>query len=162
MQHFGFQGVPISNSSTSWTVFPVDKIPDHPSQIKTGVSQLLLPAFKAPTPAELAYVISLHTSSGIEVPANPVMIAANSSTTRTHDATSNGPANASRCSIEQFPDKFRWIEDIQCYNFVDLTVEVIKSYPSNERIELYVTDYTENKQLYNRIQTDEGRDGDEH
>ncbi|KAL2373083.1 telomere-binding alpha subunit central domain-containing protein [Blastomyces gilchristii SLH14081] len=60
--------------------------------------------------------------------------------------------------------KFSLIKDASCGIFVDLVVQVVKTYPEDyQRFLLYVTDYTQNKQLFNYSSEESGpRDGDEY
>ncbi|KLJ11655.1 hypothetical protein EMPG_13162 [Blastomyces silverae] len=60
--------------------------------------------------------------------------------------------------------KFTLIKDASCGIFVDLVVQVVKTYPEDyQRFLLYVTDYTQNKQLFNYASEEGGsRDGDDY
>ncbi|OJD23246.1 hypothetical protein ACJ73_05397 [Blastomyces percursus] len=60
--------------------------------------------------------------------------------------------------------KFSLIKDASCGIFIDLVVQVVKTYSEDyQRFLLYVTDYTQNKQLFNYVSEEGGaRDGDEY
>ncbi|PSK42871.1 hypothetical protein B9Z65_6825 [Elsinoe australis] len=63
-------------------------------------------------------------------------------------------------------DKFGLIKDIQVAKFYDMVVEVVKIFPVKfaDYVEVYVTDYTSNRELYDYPTPEEmdrnGRDGD--
>ncbi|KAG5291250.1 telomere-binding alpha subunit central domain-containing protein [Histoplasma capsulatum G186AR] len=65
-------------------------------------------------------------------------------------------------SIQRGRPKFSLIRDLSCGTFVDLVVQVVKTYAEDyQRFLLYVTDYTQNKQLFNYTAEEGGpRDGD--
>ncbi|OAX78529.1 hypothetical protein ACJ72_07161, partial [Emergomyces africanus] len=60
--------------------------------------------------------------------------------------------------------KFSLIKDLTYGTFVDLIVQVVKTFPEDyQRFLLYVSDYTQNKQLFNYALNEGGsRDGDEY
>lgn len=61
------------------------------------------------------------------------------------------------------PRRFSLIKDVTMDTFVDLVVQVVKTFYEGERLLLYVTDYSSNKALFNysRNIDESGRDGDE-
>lgn len=76
------------------------------------------------------------------------------------------PEQAKRAKPSSFGLKFRKISEVHEGNFADLCVQVVKAYPTNGYTELYVTDYTENKDVYHYLPPEaEGepqREGDEY
>lgn len=63
-----------------------------------------------------------------------------------------------------FGQKFRLIKDVRHRDFSDLCAQVVKSFPGQYGMELYVTDYTENKEVFfyapPEMEAKEQRDGD--
>jgi hypothetical protein len=47
-------------------------------------------------------------------------------------------------------DKFSLVKDLSTGTFVDLVVHVVKTFPEDSMFQLYVTDYTVNKELFHR------------
>jgi hypothetical protein len=66
-------------------------------------------------------------------------------------------------STSRLKDKFSLIKDANYGTFVDIVGQVVRTYPDDPRFTLYVTDYTQNKELFNySLDSDnESRDGDE-
>ena len=86
---------------------------------------------------------------------------------RSHELLSraaNSPAAVVTASKPR--DKFSLVQNIQADKFSDIIAEVVKTYPLDDRQELYVTDYTSNNELFNYLQSAdegdrEGREGDD-
>lgn len=58
-------------------------------------------------------------------------------------------------------DKFRLIKDAALHTYVDLVGQVVKTFSEYDKYILYVTDYTEHRQLYDYAMVCEGHAGDE-
>jgi protection of telomeres protein 1 len=141
-------------------VFHVKDIPEKFSPAEPLFPHQLCRGIKEPTPQELSYAVYLHTSSHIEIPANPVNLPLQSNDL---NANANISATFEFVSDERSYEKTSLIENVERQKFYDLTVQVVKVYSASlDRVELYVTDYTENEGLYNYGQKAEGRDGDDH
>lgn len=71
------------------------------------------------------------------------------------------PRTSSR--IQSSPRKLSLIKDLTVNTYVDLVVQVVKTYHEGKKFLLYVTDYTNNKALfdYAQVPDESGRDGDE-
>lgn len=154
----------LSSFSSSWAVFPQTSIPQHLSstQLQLGC----IKEAKAPEPilAEKRYAVTLcnlreRSTYSVPVPYMP----------RTDSATTGCPS-ATGDTAGTFPgrkDKFSLIKDVVVDAYYDLTAQVIKTYSAQGCLELYVSDYTPNKLLYNyewgcEGENGIGRDGDEY
>ena len=147
----------LSTRGTSWVVFPADTIPDKAPlsavQLKNVKEARALP----PTPSEMSYAISL----------------CNSRDRSTFTASAAPPTGSAVISIPpgtpstvQWRDKFSLVKDVNVDTFYNLVGQVVKLYPCNGRVELYITDYTGNCLLWNQLEPDDenrsGREGDEY
>jgi protection-of-telomeres protein 1 len=104
-------------------------------------------AFPRPSKAEQMYALSLKQLTP------SVVSAANTSNTT---AISAGPAVGRADGPPSRNTKFRLIQSVNYNDYCDIVVEVIKKFPnSNGNMELYVTDYTPNNNLYNYPDPDE-------
>ncbi|OCL03931.1 hypothetical protein AOQ84DRAFT_226728 [Glonium stellatum] len=160
---FGLIG--LSNRSTEAIVFPADSIPvPELKDAIAGRRQLLShqaspQGCRPPTLAEQLYAIALHA---LEPPgASPLFPSsypsASASTTRASQASKAIPFIKN--------NKFALIKDIGPKQYVDLVGEVVKFYPGMGEIDIYITDYTENRLLYlyqtpEELSKGDGRDGD--
>ncbi|KAK2810288.1 hypothetical protein FQN50_003019 [Emmonsiellopsis sp. PD_5] len=110
-----------------------------------------------PNPSERAYALFMIGGAGptrqsSSVPPQPAV------------TTTTTPARTAAVQKAKAPvrRKFSLIKDLAYNTFVDLIVQVVKTYPEDyQRFQLYVTDYTENKQLFNYSEDSHSRDGDE-
>lgn len=95
----------------------------------------------------------LNREEGLELPQK----------SRTPSPEKNVMAPRPNVRIQGAPRKFSLIRDITVDTFVDLVVQVVKTFYEGERFLLYVTDYTSNKALFNysRNSDENGRDDDE-
>ncbi|KAK2739612.1 hypothetical protein FQN55_009348 [Onygenales sp. PD_40] len=128
------------------------------SNQKAGPWIIKHPQATDPNPSERAYALFLmgggsagpdRQSSGVPPP-QPVTTTPAARTVVVQKATA--PVRT----------KFSLIKDLAYGTFVDLIVQVVKTYPEDyQRFQLYVTDYTENKQLFNYSEDSHSRDGDE-
>ena len=82
----------------------------------------------------------------------------------TSASSSVGPSPSGTASAGKiWRDKFSLIKDLQAETFSDLVGQVVKLYSSNDRVELYITDYTANSLLwlYEWGEDDDGKAGRE-
>lgn len=131
----------LSTLTTRWTVFPVVSIPE---KAPSGLLNLKYLSVKSQTPTQeqMKYAIDLCNSRARD-PYDASASATNSTSTPTSTAaTSNTPSFGRR-------DKFALIKDVQLDTFYDLVGQVVKIYPGNGVVELYLTDYTPHPLLYN-------------
>lgn len=146
----------LSTRGTSWVVFPAESIP-----AKAPLSAVQLKSVRdtrglAPNISEMHYAISL----------------CNSRDRSTFTASSSPPTGSSLTpvlnapSIVQGRDKFSLIKDVNVDTFYNLVGQVVRLYPTNDRVELYITDYTWNSLLWNNPEPDDesgsGQEGDEY
>lgn len=146
----------MSNWGTSWVVFPAASIP-----AKAPLSAVLLKHAKdsrslVPTLSEMQYAISL----------------CNSRDRSTFTAPSSSPTGLARTPLLDAPstvqgrDKFSLVKDVKIETFYNLIGQVVKLFPSNGNVELYITDYTGNPMLYHYPEPDDedgsGREGDKY
>lgn len=114
------------------------------------------PGSKALSVEEQAYANTLvesviHFSSTASV---------TSSTRRKGHAKSSTPNEYRKQAIAKPKDKFSLIKDLSAHTFADLAVHVVKMFYLDERVHLYVTDYTVNKSLFDYgDQSDEENEG---
>ncbi|KZF26547.1 hypothetical protein L228DRAFT_272435 [Xylona heveae TC161] len=149
----------LSSSWSHWTVFPASTIPVELNPKEPSIPHCRSQRVRVPpSPAECLYAVQLCNSqdrSQFTVPAEvPASL---------EKPDSNGRV------ITAFPakDKFSLVKDVEVGSFYDLVGEVIRIFSGNSVIEMYVTDYTQNYNLYNyRWVHDKedatSRDGDEY
>lgn len=128
-----------NTDNVSWAVF---RQQDGPGSLGMPVYS---PGSKALSVEEQTYANTLvesivHFSSTASV---------TSSTRRKGQAESSSTPSESRQQAKALPkDKFSLIKDLSAHTFADLAVHVIKMYYQDDRVHLYVTDYTVNKLLF--------------
>lgn len=142
--------VGLSTRATSWVVFPAESIPvKAPSSTVLPLKSVKLARGFAPTTSEMHYAITLCNSrdrSTFTTPSSPPT----GLTIKTipFDAPSTLPSR----------DKFSLIKDVNVDTFYNLVGQVVKLYPNNGRVELYVTDYTKNCLVWDYPEPDNGND----
>ncbi|KAI4153452.1 MAG: hypothetical protein L6R39_001569 [Caloplaca ligustica] len=116
----------LSTIGTNWTVFPAASIPEKET---SGPLKYLPIKGSAPTRDQMRYAVELCNS-------------------RPREPAEKGTSPASTPSLAR-RDKFALIKDVKVDTFYDLVGQVVKVYPGNGVVELYLTDYTSNQLLYN-------------
>ncbi|KAL6721544.1 hypothetical protein ACLMJK_000648 [Lecanora helva] len=142
----------ISTKGTSWTLFPAASIPSKPSATPLKLEYIKEPRAPIPAPAEMQYAVSLCNSRD-----------RNSFTEPTSTNATPVPITSSNLSMTQnqsWRDKFSLIKDIKSDTFYDLIGQAVKIYPTGDRVELYLTDYTSNTLLFNYEWGQEAEDED--
>ncbi|KAL9126103.1 MAG: hypothetical protein Q9217_004790, partial [Psora testacea] len=146
----------ISTYGSSWTVVAAASIPEKapPSQ----ALQLQYPKMTNAPPLsrpEMLYAIELCNANDRKLYKSTASEPINTTSSTAHSAS---PATQDR------KDKFSLIKNLQISMYYDLVGQVIKIFPSNDRVELYITDYTGNNLLWNyNLEYSEGaREGDEY
>ena len=147
--------VGLSTRGTSWVVFPAESIPANaPSSPGLQLKNVKAATGLAPSPSEMHYAISV----------------CNSRDRSTFTSSSSPPTGSSMIpsgtpSTTQSRDKFSLLKDVNVDTFYNLVGQVVRLYPSNGRVELYVTDYTRNCLVWDYPEPDDGngtgREGDE-
>ncbi|KAL9592342.1 MAG: hypothetical protein Q9179_006817, partial [Wetmoreana sp. 5 TL-2023] len=146
----------ISSRNTSWTVFSAASIPEKAPSGQLNLSCLGGKGSSRPSQELMRYAIELcnsrdRTAYGTDSPP--------SHPTSSHiQALVAHSSNPSTPSSSMRRDKFALVKDVQVDTFYDLIGQVIKVYPSNGVVELYVTDYTANNLLFNYVWGDDDMD----
>lgn len=117
-------------------------------------------------PIEQDYIITLKSELSVQIKAvdapPPVPVGPSA-----RPAQSTQPGFANRAATSGlYSHKFKLVQDLQSFVFSDVCVEVVKKFINyNGNCELYVTDYTPNKQMFYYAPPEEKndlvRDGDE-
>ena len=154
----------LSNVGTEWTVFPADSIPDKVTANNLQLRYIKNKGSVAPLQQEMRYAVQLCNSRNRNSYTTSSTLTTPSSTS-TSFATSGLPHGTATLPTPVRRDKFSLIKDVEIDKFYDLVVQVVKLYRNNGVVELYVTDYTSHKGLFNyewgRSGASGARDGDE-
>lgn len=150
--------VGLSTRATSWVVFPAESIPAKaPSSAVLQLQNVKIARGLAPTPSEMHYAICLCNSRDRSTFTTPSSLPTASAVT---------PTSCNAPSPTPFKDKFSLLKDMHVDAFYNLVGQVVRLYPSNGRVELYVTDYTRNCLVWDYPEPDDGngfgREGDEY
>lgn len=147
----------ISNLRTSWVVFPAASIPAKAPMSPLQLKHVKEPRASAPTFPEMMYAINLCNSQDRSTFTEPL---------HTPAASPLAPSPIGNSTTARpWKDKFALIKDLEVTTYRDLVGQVVKIYPHNDRLELYLTDYTSNNLLWNyewgqNDGDDYGREGD--
>ncbi|KAL8916755.1 MAG: hypothetical protein Q9172_006148 [Xanthocarpia lactea] len=140
--------VGLSSRNTVWTVFPAASIPEKQPTGYTHLKFIKDKGSSAPTEEQMRYAIELCNCRDRGT--------VNNSSTDVTPATMNQtPTSVEAPSTAGTPssflgrrEKFALVKDLQINMFYDLVGQVVKIYPSNGVVELYITDYTSNNLLF--------------
>ncbi|CAO1599215.1 hypothetical protein XANCAGTX0491_002951 [Xanthoria calcicola] len=141
--------VGLSSRNTLWTVCPATSIPE---KVPTGRIKLKCIQGKGSSPAteeQMRSAIELCNSRDRTSSSTSPTTIDPSSTNPTQPPIAIPSTAGIPSSITGRQDKFALLKDVKDHMFCDLVGQVIKSYPSNGIVELYITDYTSNGLLYN-------------
>lgn len=134
----------MSGKSTSWAVFTSSSIPEKaPPRFKLAFEKE--PGAPAPMPNEMEYAIFLCNSrdrTTFREISEPSPASAD-----VLPLQSNSSIQTSRSRLSR--DRFSLIQDVQVNNYYELVGKVVKIYPSDCNVQLYITDYTSHPQLFN-------------
>ena len=170
MMLFNGQPVAVSNFQTNVLTFPAGSIPD-PSYSIAFLGNNRLNALGVPadvekiTLEEQAYVIRLKAKMSSTVADIPTPAIVDQSKKRDIAPLPNAGPPEKKARQSSFGPKFMLVEELQHFKFADICAQVVKKY-SNQfgSCELYVTDYTANKEMFYYVppdeETDRERDGD--
>lgn len=146
----------LSSRATSWVVFPAESIPTKAPSSAVQLKNVKEARGLAPTLSEMHYAICLCNSRDRSTVTAPSSLPTGSAVTPVLDAP----------STVQVRDKFSLVRDVNVSTFYNLVGQVVKLYPSNGRVELYITDYTSHCLVWNYPEPDDGigsgREGDEY
>lgn len=131
--------IAISSYSTTWTIFPESSIPRN-AITKPQLRHISQSDAPAPSLAEMQYAIFLCNSRNW-------MSSTRALTALSHASKDSGNQPSQGSSRR---DKFSLIKDVEIGKYYDLVGQVVKIYPGYGSVELYITDYTSNPNLYNR------------
>lgn len=134
----------MSGRTTSWAVFASDSIPER-APPRFQLAFVKDPRAPAPLPSDMEYAIFLCNSRDRSMFRKVSEPYSSSAGVLPPQSDSTVQASAPRLSR----DKFSTIKDVQIDKYYDLVGQVVKIYPSNGNVELYITDYTSNPLLYN-------------
>lgn len=172
IQPFANQRMAISNFQTSALVFPAASIPDPSFGIAfmgtTKMNCLGVPAEVAKLgPQEQGCVIQLKADLSGSIAQIPRPAAVDPSRKRDTAPLPDLAPLGKRARPSTFGNKFMLVEELQNRKFADMCVQVVKKFPNQYgTCELYITDYTANKEVWYYTppeeETDAQRDGDEY
>ena len=168
MKPYQGQALLISNYQTGVIVFPLTSIPEPGFQIAyQGKNRLEGLGIRLDTDKlsleEQAYVIQLKQdmattvqelpASGnatvMETPGPMTAAPTEPAAMRKRPGEPLPPTEPKRAMLSTFGNKFRLISELRHLNWADLCAQVVKKFPSKYgACELYVTDYTENKDMF--------------
>ena len=148
----------LSTRGTSWVVFPAETIPvTAPSSAAVQLKNFKQAHGLAPTLSEMRYAITLCNLRD-----RSTFTAPSSSPT----GSAVIPTSTDPPSTVQWRDKFSLVKDVTVDTFCNLVGQVVRQYPSNGRVELYLTDYTRHCLVWNYPEPDDGNgfgwEGDEY
>ncbi|RMY33157.1 hypothetical protein D0865_14537 [Hortaea werneckii] len=173
MTNYRDQPVALSTWNTEPQVFPASSIPDPKFSIayqgnKRIVSRGAPQDTRKLSLQEQAYVISLKSDLSSSVTASTISATEQNKKREPGPLPPNlaPPVKKARSSICSFGPKFQLVEELEHMRFANICGEVVKKF-SNPfgQCELYLTDYTQNKNLFyyappEEEQQDGSRDGD--
>lgn len=136
--------IAMSGRLTSWIVFASDSIPEK-APPRFQLTYVKDPRAPAPQPIDMEYAISLCNSRDRSV----FRKISDPYSNVTGTSPSQGQSSVHTPTPRRGREKFSMIKDVQIDNYYDLVGQVVKLYPSNGNVELYITDYTSNPLLYN-------------
>ncbi|KAI4210651.1 MAG: hypothetical protein LQ351_006530 [Letrouitia transgressa] len=169
---FSGMTIGLSSKTTNWMVFHAMGIPESVPSHSLQLGHIKGAGTQSPTQQEMIYAIELYKlrdkASYTSLYTNHQPQIHNQSSPMQTD--SSRPPTLPAAQAVAAPvgfarrDKFTLIKDAQIDTFYDLVGQVVKIYPNNGIVELYITDYTSNSLLYNYIwaHAEEGisREGD--
>ncbi|KAI7500267.1 hypothetical protein KC367_g3785 [Hortaea werneckii] len=173
IMNYNSQPVALSTWNTEPQVFPVSSIPDPTFSIAYQGNERIV-SRGAPQDTrklslqEQAYVISLKSNLSNSITASTISATERNKKRESGPLPPNmaPPIKKARSSTSSFGAKFQLVEELEHMRFANICGEVVKKF-SNPfgQCELYLTDYTQNKNLFyyappEEEQQDGSRDGD--
>ena len=129
----------LSANGSTWTVIRASSIPDKSPANAIQLPHTKGPKATVPSLSEMTYAIDL---------CNYFEKGSYKSKEAPFAASPSQTLNAIPSATQVPRQKFSLVKDLQIATFRDLVGQVVKCFPSNGRIDLYITDYTPNQQLY--------------
>ncbi|MCJ1465749.1 hypothetical protein MMC07_004368 [Pseudocyphellaria aurata] len=158
IKSFSGMTIALSSYSTTWLVFPANSIPKQAHSKFLQIRHEKDPRVRVVSTAQMLYAVFLCNSQDRSTFKTIAMTPAQECTISVSEPAPAMPL--------QRREKFSLIKDLQIDRFYDLVGQVVKIYPSNDCVELSITDYTANQLLYNYEWGgvgggDDSREGDE-
>jgi protection-of-telomeres protein 1 len=146
----------LSNHGSTWLVFHQKDIPEKADSTQLQLKYVKEKRAQKPTPEIMRYACALCNAGPRDVYTEPL------TQLPTPDGTS-GTMNVSTGPR----DKFSLIKDVKADTFYHIVAQVVKVFPTQSCLEIFVTDYTSNSLLFNHEKGSKGkagvvRDGDEY
>ncbi|KAK5136958.1 hypothetical protein LTR08_001465 [Meristemomyces frigidus] len=151
---YNFQPMAISSYSTGVLVFPNATIPDPSYSIAfQGTNRMKclgVPAdIERLTLEEQAYIVQLKSALSATTAEKVSLMSMEQSRKRDQAPVAQSGPPVKRTKMSSFGEKFKLIEDLRHFQFADICGQVVKRFPNQfGACELYVTDYTENKDMF--------------
>lgn len=136
----------MSGKSTSWAVFASGSIPEK-APPRFQLAFVKGPRAPAPPPTVMEYAIFLCNSRD----RNTFRKISESYPPGAEVLPSQTDSSVQASAPRRTRDRFSLIKDVQVNDYYDLVGQVVKIYSSDGNVELYITDYTTNPQLYNYV-----------
>ncbi|KAG8530310.1 uncharacterized protein KY384_004812 [Bacidia gigantensis] len=153
----------MTNKTSNWTIFPCASIPTKaPASGAVQIPSKKMIKAPPPTESEMLYAIEVCNL-------NERTLYTSTSSIASEQPSSTPSTDTNGHQTQRRGDRFSLIKDLDIDQrfpdkYVDLVGEVVKVYSQNDRVELYVTDYTSNKGLWRSNEQDGtggAREGDE-
>ncbi len=141
--------VGISSKNTLWTVCPATSIPESMPTGRINLKCIRGKGSSAPTEEQMRSAIELCNSRDRTCSNTSPTTIDPSSTAQTLTPVATPSTAGVPSSITPRREKFALVKDVQPEMFYDLLGQVVKTYPGNGVLELYLTDYTSNSLLFN-------------
>lgn len=141
IQSYRGMTIALSKWATTWLILPATSIPKQAPSKFFQLKHEKDPRADVLSSAEMLYAIFLCNSRDRSTFSTVATAPAQESNLPVSGATPMMPIKRR--------EKFSLIKDVRIDMFYDLVGQVVKKYPSNGCVELYITDYTANQLLYN-------------
>ena len=171
MSVFGQQPVAISNNQTRAVVYPITNIHD------SNTAMLYKPMVALGHPDDVFWMKDQETNYVIQLKRDmrsayydlPPPSASAPAVKKYRYPGDDGPTTEATAPVQPRPvfgSKFRFVKDLRHGEFADICGHVVKKFSGGRGTELYVTDYTENKDMFfyrpPEMMTNKDRDGDDY
>ncbi|KAL8649903.1 MAG: hypothetical protein Q9226_005379 [Calogaya cf. arnoldii] len=141
--------VGISSRNTLWTVCPATSIPEKVPTGRINLKSIIGKGSSAPTEEQMRSAIQLCNSRDRTVSKTSPASTDPPSTSHAQTPVAITSTAGVSSSVTARRDKFALVKEVQAESFYDLLGQVVKIYPGNGVVELYITDYTSNSFLFN-------------
>lgn len=130
----------LASYATTWAIIPASSIPEKAPSGNVQLQHAKGPRAPVPSTSEMLYAIgecNAHDRSSYS-----------SLAALSKDMPVNHPSNQVPTATQGRREKFSLVKDMAIDTYYDMVGQVVKCYPANGRVELYLTDYTPNQLLY--------------